>query len=93
MDPCFRRSGTMRAEGTTDIAPADHPCESRGPLRPGPFDKLRANGKIRPVRGEPVEPCELAKGGPFDKLRANGVWGPFVVSLSNHANGKGRGHI
>ena len=51
--------------GASDIAPHDHPCESRGPLRSWPFDMLRANGKIRPsswlappVRGEPVEPCE-----------------------------------
>ncbi len=68
MDSCFRRNGCGQRRDT-DIAPHDHPCEGRGPLRSLPFDKLRVNGKIRPVRGFPppvrgelVEPCERAKG-------------------------------
>ena len=44
--------------GYPDIAPHDHPWESRGPLRSRAFDMLRANGGIGPARGEPVEPCE-----------------------------------
>ena len=81
MDSCLRRNGCYKgvaAHALTTPAPHDHPCESRGPLPSGPFDKRRGGSRTAPTN---------ADGGNANRRSRVTPLRPFVVSLSNHASG------